>query len=290
MAKQRHHLRLICATVAAFAVTGALSPLAAAADTTTMLSVDQSRLLNTAVQLPASLRGCAAVPAGAVNGSDGWVFTQPVPNPVAFGYSLGFIDVTPTGPQPVVLLVTGTGVWSEPVDSPQHASMAAARTAAAAAARQARSAMRAAATGAPVASTPSPAPTSSPAPTLGPPPAGVSGALIRSGPDGVWLQTPEGWILAAAFLEVAVATDLTTFDVGAVCPAPDSLPAPSPHASASRTPGPHPTATTAQPRPTPTGAGTLPRTGTDVAGLAALAACLIVVGLVLVRIRRPGTR
>jgi LPXTG-motif cell wall-anchored protein len=137
---------------------------------------------------------CARVPGGRT-ATDGWVFSQPVTGAAATAYVVAF-DVDGAAAR-VVIGVTAAGATRVP-DQASHAALG----------------------------------------TLAagdrlPLPAGVSGALLGGGTDGVGLRTPAGWRLAAGAVQIGVVPDgvvpdevvpdgvggALTFGVTAVCPA-----------------------------------------------------------------------
>src|SRR5688572_5258410 len=95
----------------------------AAAAAVVVIPLDESLAAKSLADL-ASQTDCSPIPGGAVAGTDGWVFTQPLADPVGTVYSIGFIILSDP-PSVVVFLVDATGISNVPIDSGEPALAAA---------------------------------------------------------------------------------------------------------------------------------------------------------------------
>ncbi|GIE78924.1 hypothetical protein Aph02nite_48740 [Actinoplanes philippinensis] len=89
--------RLLTAGVLASGLVALTAPPAHAA---VILHLEEAPTAKTAAQQPASLRGCAKVPGGAVAGTAGWVFDQPAGGTARVAYVIWF--ATPAGEEAVI--------------------------------------------------------------------------------------------------------------------------------------------------------------------------------------------
>lgn len=211
-----------------------------------VIPLDESLAAKSLADL-ASQTDCSLIPGGAVADTDGWVFTQPLAQPVGVVYSIGFIILSDP-PSVVVFLVDATGISSVPLESGDQA--LAATTSALT--RKSLAAL--------------------------PLPEGVSGSLIDDGAGGVWLRTPAGWLIAAGALgAISETTDVTMFGLRSACPPLQAQPSPSPSASPSPSPSISPSPSATLPK---TGAAV------STTGIAGAVLVLLGTGLLLIRKHR----
>jgi hypothetical protein len=245
-----------------------------------ILTLDDTFTVMTAADEPAEVAGCAGIPGGSAAGLDGWVFGQPVKGVNALIYGIGFIPDPGSDKPPVYVGIAAAGVFPLPVETSPSGLAPDARTAGDLASRLAAA----------VAATPQgrAAPAAKLAETEPPPlPAGVAGGLLNDGADGAWLQTPSGWIIAAAALFVVADSAPATFDLTAVCLPPAATPTPPPATTAPATTAP---ASTSPPVGGEAARPSLPITGDPTGIIAGAGVLAIVLGVVLrFAVRRRST-
>lgn len=285
----------VAAGAALIAGTIAAAPAAATPETQPPLGIGEAIL-----QLPGdkpllakdfATKGCEGIVGGAKEGTDGWVFDQPVKGAENYAYLLGLVDAA--GEKPALLWIDDKGIAAVDVTAlapapgvarsqataggPKAVADAIARAKAKAQAAQSAKAK------ATIAEAPGRLPFDLPEAPL---PQGVAGGQIAKG--GAWLQTPAGWALVAGFMLHDAESNVESFDLVSVC-APKVATVPSASASASASASPAPAASASASTVGGTGGGTgasLPVTGTNVGILAGIGVLLVGAGAALFAVRR----